>query len=72
MDENEFEHAERLAAAQVERGLALARKSRGTPPVGWDGRTCAECGEDVAPQRLTLGYFVCVECRTLKERRGED
>ncbi|AXF76834.1 TraR/DksA C4-type zinc finger protein [Erwinia tracheiphila] len=42
----------------------------GRPVLHGDG-ICIDCGEDIAPQRLTIdpGFTRCVRCQTLTEKR---
>jgi RNA polymerase-binding transcription factor DksA len=67
MDENQFEQADRLTTAAIESGIERARRKR-PPPEGFDG-TCAGCGTDVPPQRISMSLYNCVECQSTIERR---
>lgn len=70
MDECYLEHAERLARAEVEEGLARAQEAarRQTTPEDWDG-CCIECGDEVPAERVALtGSVLCVECKAFHER----
>ena len=67
MDENFVEQAERLAESEVRAGIERARvKDR--PPLHFDG-DCA-CGEPIPLGRVVLGYYRCINCQNLLERRG--
>lgn len=51
--------------------LALAA-SRAWPkaPGDFDGLHCVECDNEIPAKRLENGYFVCVSCQSIKEKRG--
>lgn len=67
MDEYLLVGAEKLAAEAIQAGIEKCRTKEGPPP-GFDG-SC-ECGEDVDPRRIALGYYRCLDCQTRIERRG--
>ena len=37
-------------------------------PIGWDGESCTECGEELAEARLVIGAWICVPCKTHTEK----
>lgn len=68
MDERDYELAERLMNAELERALAKTRTTNKAPR-GWDGYSCVDCDDEVGSARARLGYWTCVDCQTLRERR---
>lgn len=67
MDEFYLERAEQLARAEIEAGIANARK-RSNPPPGFDG-SC-ECGLEIPAKRIELGYYRCTDCQNSLEIKG--
>lgn len=65
MDENFFERAEELARAEIEAGIARARR-RASTPSGFDG--FCDCGNEIPSKRVELGYYRCLECQTKLEK----
>lgn len=66
MDENFIERAEQLVAAEVQNSIERARERLPKPP-GFDG-TCG-CGHEINPKRVGLGYYLCIDCQSSKEKR---
>ena len=66
MDEYLLVGAEKFAEEAIQKGIERCRTKDG-PPAGFDG-SC-ECGEDVDPRRIALGYYRCLDCQTRLERR---
>ena len=65
MDEDFVERAGNLAESEVLNGIARAR-FRTPPPPGFDGE--CDCGEQIDPRRVALGYYVCFLCQERKEK----
>lgn len=58
---------------EIQRELSLqAQLGKGSPepPHDWDGVTCSECGGDIVPARLALGFHTCIDCQEYIERHG--
>lgn len=69
MDEKDFETAAELELMQRQSGIERARKAANSErPPDFDG-TCPECGSDMDPARVAVGYYVCVDCVTEQELR---
>lgn len=69
MDENVLLMAEALAQSEVEAGIKRAVSQLPKQPPDFDGR-CVDCGEELAPPRLSFGAITCVPCQTIRERRA--
>ena len=67
MDENFVERAEAMIEAEIQNGIELAR-ARPHEPFGFDG-TC-KCGNEINPKRVGLGYYLCIDCQSNKEKRA--
>lgn len=69
MDEKFIELAGERTQAEVDAGIAAARRKARTP-ADWDGQTCYECTDSIDPERLRLtGSHLCIECARIAERR---
>lgn len=68
MDEYFLEGAEKVNEAIVREGIAKC-STKEKPPPQFDG-TC-ECGEVIPEQRVALGYYRCLDCQKLREKRGK-
>lgn len=72
MDENHFEHAEKLAEYERQRAIEQARK-RLQPdprPFNWNG-TCVECEDEIPAERQALGRVRCISCQSLLEKKAK-
>lgn len=81
MDEAHFEHAERLAEQERERGIKLARLANLPErdhrwPSGhlmypnFNG-DCVSCGDEIPAGRLAFGKVRCVPCQATLERKSK-
>jgi RNA polymerase-binding transcription factor DksA len=68
MDEKYLEVAEKTTDLLVNDAIARAQV-RQVRPKDFDG-SC-RCGEEVPEGRIAGGYYNCVRCQTLLERRGK-
>lgn len=66
MDENFLETADSLIRAGIDAGVERAR-ARDPRPIGFTGE--CECGEEIDPRRVQLGYYRCLTCQTKREKR---
>lgn len=69
MDENVLLMAEAQVLSAVEDGIKRVRANLPKQPPDFDGR-CVDCGEELAPPRLSFGAITCVPCQTIRERRA--
>ena len=69
MDENIILMAQALTQSEVEAGIKRAVSQLPKQPPNFDG-CCVDCGEELAPPRLSFGAITCVPCQTLRERRA--
>ena len=67
MDEKFLEMAEEATSIEIREGIGRARARAPMPP-GFDG-SC-ECGENIPTARVSLGYYRCITCQTLLEKKG--
>lgn len=68
MDETFVDAAEKSANASILAGIERARHKEAAPP-GFDGE-CV-CGNDIPTARVALGYYRCISCQSLMERRSK-
>jgi RNA polymerase-binding transcription factor DksA len=68
MDEKYIEMAGEISEAEIAAARDKITKRRQVKPDGFEG--LCECGEVVPEQRIMLGFFNCVPCQELQERRG--
>lgn len=68
MDEKDFELAEEINRLEIARGIQKSR-SGPKPPADWDQKSCIDCDEEVPKLRRSLGFFVCLECQVIREKR---
>jgi RNA polymerase-binding transcription factor DksA len=66
MDEKYMEMAAELERATIVAGIEKARKQQ-LRPDGFDG--FCDCGEQVPPGRVNLGFFNCLACQQKHEGR---
>jgi RNA polymerase-binding transcription factor DksA len=45
-------------------------RRRNAAPKDFDGESCMECGAGIVEKRLALGFWRCVECQTVIEKRS--
>lgn len=72
MDEAHFEQAAKIEQNMRDAALAKAKaanEAAHTRPEDFDG-ACA-CGEPIPDARLSLGYFTCIDCASVSERRAK-
>ena len=51
--------------------LAAPEQKKG-PNGEWETEECVDCGEDIEPQRLTLGKVRCFSCQSIKEKKEKN
>jgi RNA polymerase-binding transcription factor DksA len=68
MDEKFVELAEEITRASVITGIEKAREKKRRPD-NFDG--LCECGDEVPPGRMGLGFFNCIVCQQQQERRAK-
>jgi len=68
MDEKYLEMADDFTTRLIESGISSARK-KAIIPDNFDGN--CSCGELIPTERVSSGYYSCVECQTAFERRGK-
>ena len=69
MGESTLLMAAALAQSEVEAGTKRAVNQLPKQPPDFDG-CCVDCGEELAPPRLSFGAITCVQYQTLRERRA--
>lgn len=68
MDEKEFERAAWLTDLMREDGLWQVRKAlQSEQDPDHPTTDCADCGNEIPPERLKLGRIRCIECQKVKE-----
>lgn len=68
MDEKDFELAEEINRLEIARGIQRSRNGP-KPPADWDQKSCVDCDEEVPKARRRLGFFICLECQVIREKR---
>lgn len=70
-----YDEADQAALFQMaENAQALAKVQAKILPEaypGFDGATCVECGDDIPPERLSMGRVRCVACQSALEARSK-
>lgn len=70
MDEKFVELAGERTQAEIDAGIDAARK-QARPPADWDGKTCYDCGDEIAAERLRItGSCRCIDCARIAEQRS--
>lgn len=67
MDERFIEYAEALQLQLVQEEIRKAKRVS-VPPPDFDG-TCPDCSEPIPIKRIEIGFYNCVDCQALKEKR---
>jgi hypothetical protein len=73
VDEKDFEIAAQLEQLERDSAINKARQSARILPAPPDFDGTCDCGTEIPPKRIAMGYFRCVDCAfegELKTRLG--
>lgn len=65
--EKSTEHVDWLRDQEISNHVAKVPTPRTT---NGDDNDCEDCGNEVPRKRWEMGYSICVECATVKEKKG--
>lgn len=64
-----FDNASVLEDKFREAAITAAR-SADPAPHDFDGESCYDCGTDMPVERLKHGFWTCVACKSVREKRN--